>query len=103
MAKATKYADIAIPCLLQEMRELGAVRANLVVKIAGGSEMLTFGASKAFNTGERNYEAVKKVLTDEALKIKAADVGGSRGRTVRLIMETGQVLVKTVGGSDVEL
>ena len=34
---ATKYADIAIPELLQQMREHGAVRARLVTKMSGGS------------------------------------------------------------------
>lgn len=95
---ATKYADVAIPTLLQQMREAGAVRSRLVTKIAGGAQMLSAGtAGKAFDTGARNIEAVKKVLADEAIDIAAEDLGGNKGRTVRLHMGTGKLTVKTVG------
>ena len=101
---ATKYADVAIPELLQQMREQGAVRSRLVVKMAGGSQMFTPGvAAKGFDTGARNIEAVKKILADEALRIHAEDIGGNRGRTVRLYIATGKVVVRIVGGVTKEL
>lgn len=99
----TKYADVAIPSLLQQMRDCGAVKAHLVVKIVGGAQMLSFGASRSFNTGEKNLVATKEVLAGEALEIAASDVGGNRGRTVKMEVETGRVIVKTVGDSAVEL
>jgi len=100
---ATKYADIAIPELLQQMRELGAVRSHLVTKISGGSQMFKAGGAAAMNTGERNIEAVKKVLADEVIKIKAEDVGGTKGRTIRMYIDSGKVTVKIVGGPEKEL
>jgi chemotaxis protein CheD len=101
---ATKYADVAIPELLKRMREQGAVRSRLIVKIAGGAQMFSPGASaKGFDTGARNIEAVKKVLADEALRIDAEDIGGNRGRTVRLYIATGKVVVRIVGGITKEL
>jgi chemotaxis protein CheD len=100
---ATKYADVAVPELLQQMRELGAVRSHLVTKISGGSQMFKSGGAAVMNTGERNIEAVKKVLADEVIRIKAEDVGGTKGRTVRIYVGSGKVTVKTVGGPENEL
>lgn len=100
---ATKYADVAIPELLQEMRNNGAVRSRLVTKIAGGSQMFNAASSNTFDTGARNIEAVKKVLADEALSISGEDTGGSKGRTVRLFVGTGTVQVKSVGSPSKEI
>ncbi|MBM3133081.1 MAG: chemotaxis protein CheD, partial [Chloroflexi bacterium] len=101
---ATKYANVAIPELLQKMREHGAVRARLITKITGGAQMFTAGsAGKGFDTGARNAEAVKKVLADEAITIAAEDTGGNKGRTVRLHIGTGKISVKVVGGVSKEL
>ncbi|MDY6911140.1 MAG: chemotaxis protein CheD [Chloroflexota bacterium] len=100
---ATKYADIAVPHLLNMIRESGALRSRLQIKLAGGSQMFVGGSASSFNTGENNYESVKQVLADEALKISAADVGGNKGRTIRLSVATGRVTVKTVGGEEKEL
>lgn len=102
-ALSTKYADIAIPHLLQGMREHGAIRSRLVVKLAGGARMLMRGGNNCFKTGEKNLEAIQKILADEALKIRAADVGGNRGRTVRMFVGTGKVMVKAIGAPAVEL
>jgi len=99
----TKFADVAVPSLLQRMREQGAVRARLVTKLVGGSQMLKQGTEHNFNTGQRNVEATNKVLSDEAIAIAAADVGGNRGRSLKLFVESGKVLVKSIGASDVEL
>jgi len=99
----TKYADIAIPELLQQMRQQGAVRSKIVTKISGGAQMFNSASSNTFDTGARNIEAVKKVLAEEVIKVSAEDTGGRKGRTVRLFVDTGSVSVKTVGGPAKEL
>lgn len=100
---ATKYADIAIPELLHVMRSNGAVRSRLVTKIAGGSQMFKAASTNNFDTGARNIEAVKNVLADEVIKISGEDVGGNKGRTVRMNVSSGVVQVKSVGGPAKEI
>ena len=97
-AVAGKFADTALPALIEEMEKLGAEKRRMLVKIAGGAQMsLIAGSSGLFRTGERNLEATRIVAKEHGLKIAAADVGGHSGRTLRLYVESGKVTVTTAG------
>lgn len=99
-----KYADTAVPLLLSEMVKKGSIKSRLIVKIAGGAQMtLAPGLRDTFKTGERNVEAIMSVLRRENVTPKAADTGGSVGRTVRMYLKTGRVTVKTAYGVAQEL
>jgi len=58
---------------------LGADRNRLVVKVAGGSQLLD--AQGIFNIGIRNIESFKKLLAQQGLNIHANDTGGMASRT----------------------
>ena len=93
-----KFADMAIPSLLDAMSDLGSTNRSLVVKMAGGAQMsLAKGGSGIFKTGERNIESVNAIAKMHGLKIAASDVGGHSGRTLRLFVSSGQVTVTTAG------
>lgn len=99
-----KFADTAIPTLIQEAVKLGAMRSRLVVKIAGGSQMFSFSSSSdIMRIGERNSEAVRAVLKKEGLRINAEDVGGNYGRTVELLLDTGTYRIKTIDKGNKDL
>lgn len=99
-----RFADIAVPALIQKMQELGASPRKMVCRLAGGAHMLFApGSQNCFNIGDRNVEAVHEALRKCGVVPVAKDVGGSRGRTVRLFMGTGQVFVKIAGQGDTEL
>jgi chemotaxis protein CheD len=72
----------------------GAVLANIIAKIAGGAQMFQTQIN-TFNIGERNVEAVKKVLSANRIKIVAEDTGQNFGRTVFFDVKTGEMKVKT--------
>lgn len=89
-----RYADTGITELIQEMNLAGASTKNLTAKIAGGAQM--FSASSAvFNIGERNLEAVKKMLASYRIRIVADDTGLNYGRTVFFHADTGIMEVKS--------
>ncbi len=91
-----KFADTAVPLLLNEMIKRGSVKNRLIVKIAGGAQMtLAPGLRDTFKTGERNLAQILSVLQKENITLAAADTGGSIGRTVKLYIGTGRVTVKT--------
>ena len=98
-----KFADSAVPALLHDMLKAGAEKARLVAKIAGGAQMFGAGSGGLLNIGERNDQAVRAALSAVGLRVRAADTGGSAGRTVQVTVGTGVVTVRVVGGEPVEL
>ncbi len=99
-----KYANTGVPLLVHELLRQGACRPRIHVKIGGGAQMsLAPGLKSTFRTGERNLEAVKEALAKEGLPLVSADVGGAKGRTVRLYMNSGRTTVKTAGDEEREL
>lgn len=94
-----KYADTAIPKVINDMVSKGASKNRLRVAIAGGAQLFTFAnASDKMDVGKRNIEAVKVALKASQLKLVAEDVGGKTGRTVTVDSATGEVTVRQVGG-----
>lgn len=92
--RAHRFADLAIPALLERMRSMGARESGLVAKLAGGSAMFK-GESGIDTIGGRNVEAVKRQLALHGIKIKASDTGGSHARTIELLLDTGVLLVRS--------
>jgi len=99
-----KYADTAIPVLLNNMVKFGAERHNIVIKIAGGAQMFNIEkGGNVLNIGIRNTIAVKAAISKENLMIKSSDTGGNKGRTCRVDISTGKVYVRSIGQQEVEL
>jgi chemotaxis protein CheD len=94
-----KFADTAVPLLLDEMIKKGGIKSRLIIKIAGGAQMtLAPGLRDTFKTGEKNLAQVLLMLQRENVAIAATDTGGTVGRTVKMYVGTGQVTVKTAYG-----
>lgn len=91
------FADTGIPLLFEKMYALGSVKRNLIVKAAGGDNF--HGDSGTFDIGKRNHTTMRKIFWKAQVLVAAEDVGGSRSRTVRLFLDTGQVTVQS--GSEV--
>jgi chemotaxis protein CheD len=98
---AAKFADTAIPEMLACLRSAGANPARCDAVLVGGARM--FALSKALDIGARNDAAVRAALASAGIETSAAETGGSRGRTVRVIVGTGEVLVQEAGGQSVTL
>jgi chemotaxis protein CheD len=93
-----KFADTAVDVLLSEMMKLGAKRSNLVAKLAGGAHVFsTAGAGDILKVGLRNAAMAKEVLRNMKIPIRSEDVGGSYGRTIELLTDTGELRIKTIG------
>ena len=99
-----KYADTAVPELLNMMIQAGAKKHSLIIKAAGGAQMFNIEqGSNILNIGLRNIIAIKAALSKEGLNATSVDTGGNRGRTVRLEVTTGSVFVKIIGQQELEL
>ena len=93
-----KYADTGVKELVRIIVAAGAGRTRLVAKIAGGAQMFAFASKNDLTAvGQRNVEAVKKVLAELKIPILAQDTGLNFGRTVEFYPETGDYIIKAVG------
>lgn len=91
------FADTGIPLLFERMYALGAKKAQIQVKVAGGGNF--HGDSGTFDIGKRNYTMMRKIFWKAQVLIAAEDCGGSRSRTARLFVDTGQITIQS--GSEV--
>ena len=99
-----KFADLAIPMLIEKMEEQGCKKRNLIAKIAGGASMFNFSDKSIISDiGKRNGEAVKKTLKDKSIPIVAEETGGNKGRTMIFQANDGKVILKVVGHGIIEL
>ena len=91
-----RFADTALPVLVQKMVAMGAAKARLTAKIAGGASMFSGMPSGALShIGERNVAAVREALAKLGIPIVANDTGKNYGRTVYLYADTGVMQVKS--------
>lgn len=98
------YADIAIPLLVERLIKAGALKYSTIYKLIGGAQMSTApGHEDTFKTGEKNALAVKIALQEARMLVAATDLGGNKGRSVRLYVSNGKVVVRTAGLTTAEL
>jgi chemotaxis protein CheD len=90
------FADTGIPTLFKSAYALGAEKKNIIVKVAGAAQLMD--AKGVFNIGKRNHLALRKILWRNNVMIDKEDVGGFEGRTMRLEIGTGRVLIKSKTG-----
>ncbi|MBL8174178.1 MAG: chemotaxis protein CheD [Bryobacterales bacterium] len=96
-----KFADTGIPMLFHEAYRLGAEKARMVVRVAGGAQVLD--DSGVFNIGKRNVVAMRKILWRAGVMIQNEAVGGTVSRTVRLEVGTGKFWLREPGAQGPEL
>jgi chemotaxis protein CheD len=90
-----KFANTAVPRMLELLRELNAPAACLTAKLAGGANM--FGSAGPLQIGDANIGAVAHSLRAAGIRIAAQDVGGNRGRRVTFDCEGGAMIVESAG------
>jgi len=92
-----KYADTAIPELIERMVRHGAVVSRMKSKMAGGAQMFTFSTGQdTMRIGPRNVESCKAMLHRFHIPLLAEDVGANYGRTIEFNCETGMLLIRSI-------
>jgi chemotaxis protein CheD len=93
-----KFADTGIDTLIKDMVNLGALKRNIVAKIAGGAQMFTFSNNiEMMRIGDRNVEATKDKLMKLCIPILSEDTGANYGRTIVFSPDTGLLNIRSVG------
>jgi chemotaxis protein CheD len=90
-----KFADTAIPHMVELLAREGIQPSAVVAKIAGGACM--FGAGGPMQIGDANVEAVLRGLTKAGIRVAGKDVGGTKGRRVALNCSDGTLEIENIG------
>jgi chemotaxis protein CheD len=95
---STKYVGNGINKLFDEMIKKGAVKERLIIRMAGGANMLTSpGLSKTFDIGTRNIAMAQSILEAQKMKVVSQNVGGNTGRTFRVYVVDGKMTIRMIG------
>ena len=93
-----KFADTAVPALVEEVTRAGASSARLRAVVCGGAAM--FGAASnnpVMQIGARNAESTLASLANLRVAVRAQDTGGGSGRSIEVRVSSGEVFVRGVG------
>jgi len=90
------FADTGIPLLFKSCYRLGAEKRRMIVKVAGGSNILD--NSNYFRIGQKNITALRRIFWRNNVLIDGEDTGKSDNRTVQLNIFSGKVVVKNSSG-----
>jgi chemotaxis protein CheD len=94
-----KFADKAVPELIDRVVAEGGRKQMLDAVLVGGASMFTV-SSASLEVGQRNEAAVRDQLSAAGIPIVATETGGDRGRTIRVFVGSRKVTVREAGGAD---
>lgn len=86
----TRYGNVAMERLINDLLSLGSRRENLEFKVFGGGKVLDM----ALDVGARNAEFVRHFLKSEGFTIAGEDLGDSFARKVIYSPRSGKVRLK---------
>ena len=89
-----RFAEHAVPLLIEKLMGLGARRSQLRAKVFGGACVLH--AFQASSLGADNVEAARERLAAEDIRIVGQDVGGGLGRKVVFDVQTGSAWIRAI-------
>jgi chemotaxis protein CheD len=97
-ASVKKYADTAIPMMINEMKSRGADAGRMQAKIVGGARMFNVSENSMMGEiGNNNITKVREVLGELAISIVSEDTGGNYGRTIDFYLDSGMIKIRSMG------
>jgi chemotaxis protein CheD len=90
-----RFAEHAVPQLMDRVLALGARRERLRAKLFGGACVLeALRSSSAL--GARNVDAARERLAAEGIPVVAEDTGGDLGRKLIFEIQTGSAWIRAI-------
>lgn len=93
---STRYGNVAMELLINDLLKLGARRENLEVKLAGGGRVLQ---AMSTDIGKRNIEFVRDYVRNENLRLIGEDLGDVYPRRVQYFPDSGRIRIKKLKGA----
>jgi chemotaxis protein CheD len=99
----SKFANTAVPALVNAISELNSKPTRLSAKIAGGANMFSTLGTNYLDIGAKNIKAVKTALDEYNIRLAGEDVGGLHGRKISFNVDSGRTIVRQYNGDIREL
>ena len=94
-----RYGNIAIPKLIQNLLEIGAIKKRLEAKVFGGGSVM--GSDKnQYNVASRNIVLAQSMLNNANIPIIAASVGQKFSRKILFNTATGKIKLRKSEGRE---
>jgi chemotaxis protein CheD len=93
---ATRYGNVAMERLINDILKMGGRRENLEIKLVGGGRML---ADVTTDIGARNIEFVRRYVAEEGFKVLGEDLGDVYPRRVLYFPQTGRIRVRRLSAA----
>lgn len=97
-----RFADVAIPNMLEEMTNLGCRKENIAAIIVGGANMFR-RIPEILLIGKKNLESVRRILKGMGIRIIGEDTGGNSGRNLWFDTSNGSVVVSGMHRPTIEI
>ena len=98
VSSATRYGNVAMERLINEILKLGGRRQDLEIKLVGGGRVLS---DMTTDIGARNIEFVRHFMEQEGFRVLNEDLGDTFARRVIYFPQSGRMRVrKLVSGRD---
>jgi chemotaxis protein CheD len=94
---ATRYGNVAMERLINDILKLGGRREDLEIKLVGGGRVL---AEMTTDVGARNIQFVREYVRDEGFKVLGEDLGDIFARKVVYFPESGRIRVRKLNIHD---
>jgi len=89
-----RYAQTAVPTLLERMIARGARAPAIVARLVGGASMfVSLTPPGTIQMGDRNVLAAREALHRNGIRLVGEAVGGDFGRTVEFDLTTGKITI----------
>jgi chemotaxis protein CheD len=91
VSASTRYGNVAMERLINDILKLGGRREDLEIKLVGGGRVL---AEMTTDIGARNIDFVRDYVRDEGFNVLGEDLGDVFARKVVYFPETGRMRVR---------
>jgi chemotaxis protein CheD len=91
VSAATRYGNVAMERLINDILKLGGRRQDLEIKLVGGGHVL---ADMSTDIGARNIEFVRDYMKDEGFHVAVEDLGDHYPRRVVYFPQSGRMRVR---------
>ena len=88
------YVDCSFNRMINFFNQQNVGLDDIEIKVFGGGEVLEANYENFDSIGTQNIKMFKKIINDNNVKIKAADIGGKSGRKIVFNTSNGSVFVK---------
>ena len=95
LSAATRYGNVAMERLINDILKLGGRRENLEIKLVGGGRVLNMDN----DIGSRNIDFVRQYVHDEGFKVVSEDLGDVHARRVVYFPQSGRMRVRKLNAA----